>query len=76
MPEPTENTPISNIPITGELEDDNIARIDNIAALCAFQSLIIAEGLQVPSHHYGNYCLIIEDQVLSLREALSALFEN
>ncbi|GAB1268991.1 hypothetical protein NBRC116493_22440 [Aurantivibrio infirmus] len=76
MQKPKENSAFSNIPVTAELEDSIISRIDNISALCAFQSIIIAEGLQLPSNHYGNYCLIIEDEVIALRKALNTLFDR
>jgi len=73
---PTNTSIYSNIPVTMELEDEIISRIDKIAALCAFQSMITAEDLQLPSNHYENYSLILEDQVKALQKALNLLFEN
>lgn len=76
MQKPTNTTIYSNIPVTVELEDEIISRIDKIASLCAFQSMIAAEDLQLPSNHYENYSRILEDQVKALQKALNRLFEN
>jgi hypothetical protein len=58
------------------LEDEIYLQIDKLQALSALQTLVnTAEDITIPKKHSLHYSLILEEQLLKLRNQLDQLFD-
>ena len=56
--------------LSTDLEEEILGHLDKIAALCAVQSLLAAEGVVPLLKHHVTYCRMIEEQVGELNNLL------